>query len=890
MAGILLMIVSAAAVCSDSSNAEILSTAERSWLTENLPRIVLAIETGYAPFVFLDAQEQPSGLAHDHLLLLEAKLGVHFKQRRFASLDDIFAKVRGGEVHIVNAIAKTPLRSEFLYFTEPFITVPNVIVVRKERAGNVGEGDLRGLKVSLGKSYAVTEQLTQKGLGFEPDLVADDLTGLFNVSFGRSDAAVVDLATATWLISTKGITNLRVAGEAGLDIQLALGVPQTEQMLLSIIQKGLRSITEAERQEIRTRWINASRQSIFTARHFWLAVAVLFAIVCTMTIGILTWNRTLRREIAARTEALATEKELLRVSEATLQEQNEELQLNEVALSVQNEELLATEEMLRVQIDEYENSQKMLKESEEMSRNSSLLLQNILEHFPGIVFWKDTQLRYLGCNKAFSDAAGLMNPDEIAGKSDYDMPWTAAEISRYRDHDHQVIASGEAQLHIIETLHRADGRTVWFDACKVPIRDAQGTVIGLLGTSFDITERIHAEEERALLEQQFHQSQKLESLGILAGGIAHDFNNILTVIIGHCFMAREGLIPEQRYKAAFQKIESAGNRAADLCRQMLTYAGKSPLVQTHVNLWLLVDEVVKMLQSGLNKNVTIELDVKRVVPEIKGDAGQIQQIIMNLIINAAEAIGDQNGTIRVVLTRMLVEADQVETDVFGTVIQAGGYICLEVTDSGCGMNEETQKRIFEPFYTTKVTGRGLGMSAIHGIVKAHEGILQLTSAPGAGTSFKVWFPVPVSSSAAETAAPATDAKEDASGTILLVEDEELLRTMGEELLEAMGFTAITAENGREALRIYRDRSGEIDVILLDLIMPVVGGIEAYHELRTISPTVPIIICSGYGVDSVEDVIAQDQHAGFVHKPYKPGELRDVIVKMMKGDTEVKGGY
>ena len=598
----------------------------------------------------------------------------------------------------------------------------------------------------------------------------------------------------------------------------------------------------------------------------------------------------LMENIATSDRLVLQRTELLRVSEAKLQEQNEELQLNEEALRDQNEELLATEEMLRVQIDEYEISQKMLKESEELSRNNSLLLQNILEHFPGLVFWKDTQLFYLGCNTAFSNAAGLLNPDEIAGKSDYDMPWTAPETSRYRVHDRQVIASGEAQLNIIETVHLADGLTVWFDTCKVPIRNDQGTVIGILGTSFDITERMQAEEERAQLQQQFHQSQKLESLGILAGGIAHDFNNILTVIIGHCYMARENMIPEQEYKAAFEKIESAGNRAADLCRQMLTYAGKSPLVQTHVNMWLLVDEVVKMLQSGLNKNVTIELDVKRVVPEIKGDAGQIQQIIMNLIINAAEAIGDKNGTIRVVLTRMLVEADQVETDTFGTVIQAGGYICLEVTDSGCGMDEETQKRIFEPFYTTKVTGRGLGMSAIHGIIKAHEGILQLTSAPGAGTSFKVCFPVPVAADAAETAAPATDALEDASGTILLVEDEEILRTMGKELLDAMGFTAITASNGREALHIYRERGGEIDAILLDLIMPVIGGIEAYHELRTISPTVPIIICSGYGVELVEGVIARDQHAGFVHKPYKPGDLRNVIVKMMQGDTEIKGSW
>ena len=208
--------------------------------------------------------------------------------------------------------------------------------------------------------------------------------------------------------------------------------------------------------------------------------------------------------------------------------------------------------------------------------------------------------------------------------------------------------------------------------------------------------------------------------------------------MGHCYMARENMIPEHQFKAAFRKIETAGSRAKDLCRQMLTYAGKSPMEQTQFNLWLLVDEVVKMLQAAIKKNVSIELDLKRDVPEINGDTGQIQQIVMNFIINSAEAISDGNGTIRVVLTKVVFEEDGTETDTFGTVIKAGAYACLEVTDTGCGMDEATQKQIFEPFFTTKSTGRGLGMSAIHGIIKSHGGALQLTSKPGVGTTFKVF--------------------------------------------------------------------------------------------------------------------------------------------------------
>jgi PAS domain S-box-containing protein len=405
---------------------------------------------------------------------------------------------------------------------------------------------------------------------------------------------------------------------------------------------------------------------------------------------------------------------------------------------------------------------------------------------------------------------------------------------------------------------------------------------GAIWIVLDITERRQAEEERQQLELQFHQAQKLESLGVLAGGIAHDFNNILTVIIGHCYMAKENFIPEQEYKATFQKVETAANRAANLCRQMLTYAGKSPMEQTQINLWLLMDEVVNMLQAAIKKNVTIELDLKRDIPEIRGDTGQIQQVIMNLIINASEAIGDNNGTIRVVLTKMIIEAE-TDNDTSGTVIPAGRYVCLEVTDTGCGMDEITKKRIFEPFFTTKFTGRGLGMSAIQGIIKSHEGVLHLTSKPGVGTTFKVFFPVSKTHDRAKATLTAADRLEDASGAILLVEDEDILRIMGKELLEALGFTAMTASNGSEALEIYRERCSEIDVILLDLIMPVMGGIETYHELRKISSTVPIIICSGYGVESVEEFLKNDPHAGFVHKPYKPEELRSVIMGMVKSE-------
>ncbi len=513
-----------------------------------------------------------------------------------------------------------------------------------------------------------------------------------------------------------------------------------------------------------------------------------------------------------------------------------------------------------------------LLESEERFRRLASEQQTILNSSSvGIILVKNR--RVLWANSAHCKMFGY-EPGEIENMATL-VHYTDRETYDYvGEKGYATIATGGVFSEDI-LMKKKSGEIIWCNLVGQAI-NPENLDEGSIWSMLDIDDRKRAEEERQQLESQFHQAQKLEGLGVLAGGIAHYFNNILTVILGHCYMAREGFIPEQDYKATFSKIEAAGSRAADLCRQMLTYAGKSPVAQTRVNLWLLVDEVVRMLQAAIKKNVTIQLDLKRVVPEILGDTGQIQQIVMNLIINASEAIGEANGTVRVALTRVLFKSGQIETDKFGSVIETGGYICLEVTDNGSGMSEETQNRIFEPFFTTKITGRGLGMSAIHGIVTRHGAHLQMSSKLNVGTTFKILFPVPPAPETAESVSNQADAREKAEGTILLVDDEEVLREMGSDLLEALGFITLTAENGRKALEMYREHAGKIDVIMLDLTMPEMGGIEAYHELRKINPSVAVIFCSGYSIESVESLIAVDPFAGFVQKPYNLPDLQKTL--------------
>lgn len=294
--------------------------------------------------------------------------------------------------------------------------------------------------------------------------------------------------------------------------------------------------------------------------------------------------------------------------------------------------------------------------------------------------------------------------------------------------------------------------------------------------------------------------------------------------------------------------------------------------------------------SGLSckrsgSSVTFKCDFKLDVPDITCDKTQIEQIVMNLVVNAVEAIGDDNGMVKVGLATVVLSGHG-DADFLGNTIAAGLYACLEVSDTGCGMDKETQKRMFEPFFTTKFTGRGLGMSAMIGIVKSHNGALQLESKPGEGTTFKVYFPLTAKPAPVRIAQirPLNTSTSCNSGnridsTILLVDDEEELRSIGIDMLADMGFSVITACNGREALDVFSGRKSEIGLIFMDLTMPEMDGIKAYKELRKIT-SIPIVICSGYGYDEISSYINDDARADFVPKPYRPDQVRDILTRLL----------
>ena len=431
-------------------------------------------------------------------------------------------------------------------------------------------------------------------------------------------------------------------------------------------------------------------------------------------------------------------------------------------------------------------------------------------------------------------------------------------------------------------LRRFDGEFRWILDIGRPKLD-DGSFAGYIGYCFDITERKRNDAEKVAFEQQLNQTQKLESLGVLAGGIAHDFNNILAIIIGYCAVIK---IKPATVEKNIDNIEKAAERAAGLCRQMLSYAGKSTMTQGKINLGEITDEMVKMLKTTISQNVVINSSISPDIETINGDDSQIRQVVMNLIINAAESIGEAQGTVQISLAKKEIKEGLLEKDYLGKSVPVGEYITLKVTDNGCGMDDETKNRVFEPFYTTKFTGRGLGMSAVLGIITAHNGAIQLTSESGKGTTFCVYLPIQLKKSATESSLKQVATEQWlGSGTILLVEDEEHVKSIAIALLENLGYTVIDASNGREALELFHNNIADISLVITDMDMPVMGGCELFRELKNLKPELPIIISSGFSDADITAKIAREEISAMINKPYSFDLLRNVLQRVEEAVQE-----
>ena len=534
------------------------------------------------------------------------------------------------------------------------------------------------------------------------------------------------------------------------------------------------------------------------------------------------------------------------------------------------------------------------RQAEEALRESEERFRGIFENSMIGLYRTTPEGRVLAANPAMVRMLGYSSFDDLAQLNVEHHGYTSdslrAEFIRRIEAEGMVVGWEAA-------WQRIDGRALFVRESARAIRDASNDTLYYEGTVEDITDRKLAEEARLSLERQVQHAQKLESLGVLAGGIAHDFNNILMVILGNAEMASEQLAANDSARKHIQEIDKATKRAAELAGQMLAYSGKGNFVVRTIDLAELIDEISHLIRISISKKIDIQQNLGQQVSAIRGDATQIRQVVMNLITNASEAIGDQSGAIALSIGERECSRAYLDnaTKSFSAredrPLAAGSYVYLEVEDTGCGMAPETLQRIFDPFYTTKFTGRGLGLAAVLGILRGHKGTLEVRSTVGKGTVFRVLFP------AAELATmdPPLLGQEEAAvmnwrgiGPILLVDDEPAVRAVAEEMLRHMGLTVLVAEDGREAVRVFKEHMEEIACVLLDLTMPHMDGEEAMREIRGLDPSARVVLCSGYSEQAAVDRFGGAGLAGFIQKPFTMAILREKLGAALRDDDAARG--
>ena len=527
------------------------------------------------------------------------------------------------------------------------------------------------------------------------------------------------------------------------------------------------------------------------------------------------------------------------------------------------------------------------KQAERLRREAEGLYRTVFQTSPDGIALLDLESRITFSSPKALEVMGFAAMDAVSGRpmTDFIAPEDHARVRAAFER----VQNGRYRSSSEYIVRRPDGSTFIGEFNAALLRDTEGRPKGVLVIMRDTTERKQAEQARLEMERRLLHAQKLESLGVLAGGIAHDFNNLLMAILGNLDLALMDLSPVSPARTSIEQSVVAARRATDLTRQMLAYSGKASFDIRKIDLSELVAENAHLFRACISKRVVLNVSLDRGLPLINADSGQIQQIVMNLITNASEAIAERPGAITLSTGVQTCDEAALSRSRVTGIPQPGRFVFLEVADTGCGMDHETQLRLFDPFFTTKMMGRGLGMSATLGIVRAHNGAIFVDSMVGRGSTIRVLFPagetVPIGTgqgAVAETLSTAPGGAPADEGTILIVDDEDMVRNVCARILRRLGWQVFTASNGPDALEIYRKNPSEITGVILDQSMPEMDGIAVCRELQIINPAVKVILSSGYSNEQKIGLNSETAGlAGFIQKPYTIEVLRNEIARVFK---------
>ena len=529
-----------------------------------------------------------------------------------------------------------------------------------------------------------------------------------------------------------------------------------------------------------------------------------------------------------------------------------------------------TTEYLQYLPDAVERVLKAVRTERELAR-SEARFKLFMDNSPAIAFLKDGEGRLIYANRRYAEECGNTSP---LGKTDGEL-WPSKTTDELRINDAAALRA-DCPVQFEEAIARHDGALRYWSTYRFPVRDASGSCL-LGGMAVDVTEQRKAEQALTERDEQLRQSQKMEAVGTLAGGVAHEFNNLLQAVLGYTRFAMVDLDSDDQRHIDLTVAVSAAERAAQLTQQLLSFSRRAPGQLTHVSPILLIQELTAMLRPLLGEGISIELALDENIEPFLADPLQLQQVLMNLCINARDAM-PEGGRIAVSAR----ELGAVEIDAPLPAPASGRYLAVSVSDTGVGMTPEVKQQIFEPFFTTKPVGKGtgLGLAMVYGAVQHHRGVIQVDSDLGVGTRFTFYLPL-TSASAPVDLESHTGADDLGSETILVADDEPLVLSVSCRMLEALGYKVLAAQNGREAVRLFGEQCGDIDLVLLDMAMPELSGRDAYREIRALQPAVPVIFCTGYDAETTSAEVIGGAPPRLIRKPFSRDCLAAVVREVLE---------